>query len=64
MGKTGLLAQSAAVVSCVTNRVVENVSEDGPEDVRNTFFSLDFRPATRSGFGELKMGVRRGIGTV
>lgn len=44
LGSTGLLAHNAADVNWVTNRALENVSVDGPEDVRNTFFSLDFKP--------------------
>lgn len=45
-GRTGELAHSAAEVSCVTNLALENAS-CGPEDVRNTFLSLDLKPEKR-----------------
>ena len=46
-GRTGVLAHNAADVSWVTNRALEKASDDGPEDVRKTFFSFDLRPGTK-----------------
>lgn len=45
-GRTGVLAHNAAEVSCVTNLALENASSlrPNPEDVRNTFLNLDFKP--------------------
>lgn len=43
-GSTGVLAQRAAEVNCVTRRALEALSELGPDDVRNTLRSLDFIP--------------------
>ena len=47
-GSTGELAHSAAEVSWVTSLALEKESSlrPCPEDVRNTFFSLDFSPET------------------
>lgn len=45
-GKTGELAHNAADVSWVTSRALDSSSLWlGLEDVRNTFFNFDFRPA-------------------
>ena len=45
-GSTGLLAHKAADVSCVTRRALDKSFVFGPEDVRNTLRSLDFKPKT------------------
>lgn len=41
-GNTGELAHNAADVNCVTRRADDD--SDGPDDVRNTLRSFDFKP--------------------
>lgn len=46
-GKTGELAHKAADVNCVTSLALSPLLP-GPEDVRKTFLSFDFRPVENS----------------